>query len=82
MMMLRFACSENNGSVVIAVPSDHLRRGLKGSPYLYWHGALRCSASIISMKAVQSRHDERGVGVGAAQKTFLPKTFQESCVFF
>jgi hypothetical protein len=55
---------------------------VKGSPYLYWRGALRYSASIVSKKAVQSRHDESGVSVGAAQKTFLPKTFQESCVFF
>jgi hypothetical protein len=81
-MMLRFACSERNGSVVIAVPPDHLRRRVKGSPYLYWRGALRYSASIVSKKAVQSRQDESGVSVGAAQKTFLPKTFQESCVFF
>jgi hypothetical protein len=42
-MMLRFACSERNGSVVIAVPPDHLRRRVKGSPYLYWRGALRYS---------------------------------------
>jgi hypothetical protein len=34
-MMLRFACSERNGSVVIAVPPDHLQRRVKGSPYLY-----------------------------------------------
>jgi hypothetical protein len=34
-MMLRFAWSERNGSVVIAVPPDHLQRRVKGSPYLY-----------------------------------------------
>jgi hypothetical protein len=70
------------GTGVEAVPPDHLRRRVKGSPHLYWRGALRYSASIVSTKAVQSRHDESGVSVGAAQKTFLPKTFQESCVFF
>jgi hypothetical protein len=61
------------------------RRGIKGLPYLYWRGALGYSASVVSKKAVQSRHDESGVGVGATQKTFLPKTFlpktfQQSCV--
>ena len=43
------------------------RRGIKGPPYLYWRGALGYSASVVSKKAVQSRHDESGVGVGATQ---------------
>jgi hypothetical protein len=62
--------------------SGHRVPLMVSSPYLYWRGALRYSANIVSTKAVQSRHDESGVSVGAAEKTFLPQTFQESCVFF
>lgn len=39
---------DQRGAGVEAVPPDHLRRRVKGPPYLYWHGALRYSASIVS----------------------------------